>query len=84
MTIHIYSRYRKTIPLNSSARPRGMTLSTSDLPATIFIEFLSQLWVGIPFCLKNLECLKLKYASKIKNNFFQKTEVEVFEIENNV
>ena len=55
MTIRIHTKYRKPIPWNSSAPPvGGVSPSTSAFPAKIFMVSLSQVWVGLPFCLKDL------------------------------
>ena len=45
---------------------------------------LSQLGVGLHFCLKDLRSLTLGYAQKGKNKIFKLTEVKVFELENSV
>ena len=63
---------------------RGVSPSTSAFPAKIFMVSLSQLGVGLPFCLKDLWSPKLGYAPIIKNKFFVKTEVEDFELEDSV
>ena len=77
MTIQTYSRYRKPIPWNNSASlppptTGGVSPSTSAFQAKIFMVSLSQLGVGLSFCLKDLWSPKLGYARKIKNKFFLK------------
>ena len=70
MTIRTYNRYRKPIPWNSSASSPlwgGVSPSTLAFQAKIFMVYLSQLGVGIPFGLKDLWSPKLGYAPKIKN-----------------